>query len=60
MIVPKENEPDLEELPKKVREGLEFVLASTIDEVLDTALNGKRASRRLRPARAGRQAASRA
>ena len=60
VVVPKENEPDLEELPKKVREGLEFVLASTIGEVLDTALNGKRAPRRIRPARAGRQAASRA
>jgi ATP-dependent Lon protease len=60
VVVPKENEPDLLELPPKVREGLEFVLASTIGEVLDTALNGKRAPRRLRPARAGRQAASRA
>ncbi len=60
VVVPKENEPDLEELPPKVREGLNFVLASTIGEVLEAALNGKRAPRRLRPARSGRQAASRA
>jgi ATP-dependent Lon protease len=57
IVVPKENEPDLEELPKEVSEGLEFVLASTIGEVLEAALNGREAPRRLRPARSGRQAA---
>jgi ATP-dependent Lon protease len=57
VVVPKENEPDLEELPKAVRDGLEFVLASAIDVVLAAALDGKRSPRRLRAARGGRQAA---
>ncbi|MDQ5820962.1 MAG: endopeptidase La, partial [Actinomycetota bacterium] len=57
IVLPKENEPDLEELPKELTDGLRFVLASGIDEVLEVALNGKVVPRRLRPARAGRQAA---
>jgi ATP-dependent Lon protease len=57
VVVPKENEPDLEELPKAVRDGLDFVLASSIDDVLAAALDGKRSPRRLRAARGGRQAA---
>jgi ATP-dependent Lon protease len=58
VVLPRENEPDLEELPSEAREQLEFVLADSIGEVLDAALD----SRRLQPVRrraqpAGRQAA---
>ena len=38
IVIPKENEPDLRELPKEIRDRLKFVLADSIDVVLDTAL----------------------
>lgn len=38
VILPKHNEPDLEDLPDDVRQDMRFVLAETIDEVLETAL----------------------
>jgi ATP-dependent Lon protease len=59
VILPKENEPDLEEVPPETRKALRFVLADTIDQVLETALNGKPAARvaRATPARPRRQAA---
>ena len=58
VVLPRENEPDLEDLPEEAREQLEFVLADSIEGVLDAALD----SRRLQPVRrraqpAGRQAA---
>jgi ATP-dependent Lon protease len=56
VILPRENEADLSELPEETREEITFVLAETADEVLDTAL-GNGASARPRPA-AERQAAS--
>ena len=34
VIIPRENEPDLEELPAETREALTFVLADTIQDVL--------------------------
>jgi ATP-dependent Lon protease len=40
VVIPKENEPDLDDLPAETRKGLEFVLADHVDEVLDTALDG--------------------
>ncbi|MFL5930095.1 MAG: endopeptidase La [Gaiellaceae bacterium] len=40
VILPKENEADLEELPDETRKQLEFVLADHVDEVLGTALDG--------------------
>jgi ATP-dependent Lon protease len=59
VVIPRENEPDLEELPKEARDELEFVLADSIDEVLSAAFDGKslRAARK-RPS-AERQAAAR-
>jgi ATP-dependent Lon protease len=57
VIVPRENEPDLAELPDEAREELEFVLADTVDEVLEAAFDGAAAGRRSRPAPAERQAA---
>ena len=40
VILPKENEPDLVELPPQAREQLEFVLANTIEDVLAVAFDG--------------------
>jgi ATP-dependent Lon protease len=46
VILPKENEPDLAELPGETRKELEFVLAEHVDEVLEGALDGALPSRR--------------
>ncbi|PHA00792.1 endopeptidase La [Bacillus pseudomycoides] len=40
IILPAENEKDLEDIPESVRENLTFVLASHLDEVLEHALVG--------------------
>jgi ATP-dependent Lon protease len=56
VILPRENEADLTELPPETRDELEFVLADNVREVLEVALNGA-ASARPRPA-PERQAAS--
>ena len=37
VILPEENEADLDELPDDVRASLRFVLADTIDDVLEAA-----------------------
>ena len=39
VIIPKDNERDLEDIDQTVRKALNFVSAQTIDAVLDTALN---------------------
>ncbi len=39
VIIPKDNERDLEEIDQTVRKALNFVVASNIDTVLETALN---------------------
>jgi ATP-dependent Lon protease len=49
VILPRENEPDLEELPADAREAIEFVLADELPQVLEAALDGKA---RARPRRA--------
>jgi ATP-dependent Lon protease len=56
VILPRENEADLSELPGETSNGIEFVLADTADQVLAAAIDGS-ASARPRPA-AERQAAS--
>ncbi len=38
VIIPKENEADLEDLPDEVREAIRFVFAETVDDVLNAAL----------------------
>lgn len=38
VIIPAANKPDLEEVDEKVKAGLEFVYAETIEDVLETAL----------------------
>jgi len=44
VIIPKRNEKDLEEIPKYVKKGMEFIAVETMDEVLKHALK-KRVSR---------------
>ena len=39
MIIPKDNERDLEEIDQTVRKQLNFISASTVDTVLASALN---------------------
>ncbi|KEK17791.1 peptidase [Bacillus manliponensis] len=43
IILPAENEKDLEDIPESVKENLTFVLASHLDEVLEHALVGVKA-----------------
>ena len=40
VILPRENEPDLDELPPEARAALDFVLADSIAEVLEAAFDG--------------------
>jgi ATP-dependent Lon protease len=40
VVLPKENEPDLEDLPNETRKAIEFALADHVDEVLATAFDG--------------------
>ena len=41
VIMPRENEPDLAELPSETKRELEFVLVDSIDEVFEAAFDGK-------------------
>ncbi|MGZ6582576.1 MAG: endopeptidase La [Gaiellaceae bacterium] len=45
IILPRDNEPDLAELPHETKKELEFVLVDTIDEVFEAAFDGKGAGR---------------
>jgi ATP-dependent Lon protease len=45
VIMPRENEPDLAELPPETKRELEFVLVDSIDQVFEAAFDGKAASR---------------
>src|SRR5438874_3696751 len=58
VVIPRENEPDLDELPKETRTELDFVLADTLDDVLAAAFDGTGVVRPSRPVAADRQAAS--
>jgi len=49
VVLPRENEYDLEDLPAETRKELEFTLVDSIDEVFDVAFDGKR---RVKPHRA--------
>jgi ATP-dependent Lon protease len=51
VILPRENESDLEELPPETRTALKFVLADDVEQVLDAALYSKPKAR-VRPAAA--------
>jgi ATP-dependent Lon protease len=39
VVLPLENEPDLEELPEETRDELEFILADSIDDVFNAAFS---------------------
>jgi ATP-dependent Lon protease len=41
IVLPKENEKDLEEIPEEVRDQIEFHLVESMDEVLSLALDGE-------------------
>jgi ATP-dependent Lon protease len=58
VIFPRENEPDLDELPPETRAAIEFIPADTIEEVFAAAFDGKRRARTGRPRAVERQAAS--
>jgi ATP-dependent Lon protease len=58
IVIPRENEPDLEELPAETRAALSFVLADSIDDVFAAAFDGKRRARPRRPHAQERQAAA--
>jgi ATP-dependent Lon protease len=45
VIMPRENEPDLAELPTETKRELEFILVDSIDEVFAAAFDGKGATR---------------
>jgi ATP-dependent Lon protease len=40
IIIPKDNEKDIDDIPESVRDELEFVLVSSMDQVLEHALRG--------------------
>ena len=58
VVMPRENEPELTELPEETRKELEFVPVDTIEEVLDVAFDGVGASRRPTDINRRRKAAS--
>jgi ATP-dependent Lon protease len=45
VVLPRENEPDLEELPPETKDAVQFVLADSINEVLEAAFERRRAKR---------------
>jgi ATP-dependent Lon protease len=54
MIVPKQNEKDLDDIPKNVRKDMQFIFAETMDEVIASALRGntiRRIAHKKRPGR---------
>jgi ATP-dependent Lon protease len=58
VIMPRENEPDLRELPQETRDQLSFVLVDTIEDVLAHAFSGDALASRRRTASRERQAAA--
>ncbi len=54
VIIPRQNEKDLDDIPKEIRKDLRFVFAETMDDVIKTALQKKlprRVARRRLPGR---------
>jgi ATP-dependent Lon protease len=58
VVIPRENEPELVELPDETRKELEFIPVDTIEEVLEVAFEGVGASRRPTDLTRRRKAAS--
>jgi ATP-dependent Lon protease len=59
VILPRENEPDLAELPAETKRELEFVLVDSINEVFDAAFDGK-PTQRAKPVQVRETAAAQA
>jgi ATP-dependent Lon protease len=57
VVFPRENAPDLDDLPEETREALEFIPADTIEEVFAVVFDGRRRARARRPAAIERAAA---
>ena len=45
IVFPRDNEPDLEEIPAETREALEFIPVDSIEQVLDVVFDRARRSR---------------
>ncbi|MFL5948413.1 MAG: endopeptidase La [Gaiellaceae bacterium] len=58
IVLPRDNEPDLEELPEEARKELEFILADTIDDVFAVAFSSPGRSRPQATPASERQAAA--
>jgi len=59
IVIPRDNEPDLEELPQEARDELEFILADTIEDVFAVAFSEPgRSFPQATPAASERQAAA--
>jgi ATP-dependent Lon protease len=58
VILPSENEPDLEELTPDTQKAIEFVLADEVEQVLEAALDGKQTRGLKRAGGTERRAAS--
>jgi ATP-dependent Lon protease len=57
VVFPRENEPDLDDLPKETREALEFIPVDTIEEVFAVVFDGRRRARARRTTAIERAAA---
>jgi ATP-dependent Lon protease len=57
IVIPRDNEPDLEDLPPETRKAITFIPADTIQEVFAAAFDGKRRVGTRRPQVVERQAA---
>jgi ATP-dependent Lon protease len=60
VILPRENEAELVELPPETREAIDFIPADTIEDVFAAAFDGRPARARGRPARAVERQAAKA
>jgi ATP-dependent Lon protease len=58
VIFPRENEPDLDDLPPETRKALEFIPVDRVQEVFEAAFTGRRRARPRSPQLIERQAAS--
>jgi ATP-dependent Lon protease len=58
VIFPRENEPDLDDLPPETRKALEFIPADTIEDVFATAFGGGKRRTASRGPRAVERAAA--
>jgi ATP-dependent Lon protease len=57
VVFPRENEPDLDDLPAETRAALEFIPADAIEEVFSVVFDGRRRARARRPTAIERAAA---